>query len=173
VQVEPKPYGCRGPLRLCLCCFMVFHRFDHVAHSLDAHLPCYQPIGAKSLSSIGFPLTLTDFLFVSMHADYAYSPLKRSLDRLSIFRCFQSTRSLLQCTQIPCSAHRSMIFAAPRFPLFLPIYFLLQCTRIWRTAHWSKVFVVHRFSAALTDFLFASMHAVKACSSTCNLHIAY
>jgi hypothetical protein len=45
----------RGPLRLCLGRQLVFHRFDQGAHGLDAtsHV---QPIEAKFLSFVGFPL---------------------------------------------------------------------------------------------------------------------
>jgi hypothetical protein len=35
---------------------MVFHRFDHVAHVLTETLLHDQPIEAKSLSRINFPL---------------------------------------------------------------------------------------------------------------------
>jgi len=45
----------RGPLRRCLSRFMVFHRFDHAAHLPTATLHV-QPIEAKSLSHINFPL---------------------------------------------------------------------------------------------------------------------
>ena len=45
----------RGPLRRCLDRNMVFHRFDHATHGLDA-TTLVQPIEAKSWSRIDFSL---------------------------------------------------------------------------------------------------------------------
>ena len=56
----------RGPLRRCLGRCMVFHRFGHATHSLDATLQCPAHRG-KVLSAYQFFAVLIDTLNAPMH----------------------------------------------------------------------------------------------------------